>query len=58
MEAFGDPLDGLWKTCILGFCGVKSVVRETFSGVITSSPEQRAEWLRRVEQIVDASFPL
>jgi hypothetical protein len=36
---------------------VKNVVRETFSVVIVSSPEQRAEWLRRVEEIVDASFP-
>jgi putative NADPH-quinone reductase len=56
MEAFGDPLDRLWKTCIRGFCGVTNVVRETFSVVIASTPEQRAGWLRRVEQIVDLSF--
>jgi len=57
MEAFGDPLDRLWKTCILGFCGVTNVVRETFSVVIASTPEERAGWLRRVEEIVAASFP-
>jgi putative NADPH-quinone reductase len=57
MEVFGDPLDRLWKKCILEFCGVKNVVRETFSVVITSTPEQRAGWLRRAEQIVEASFP-
>jgi len=57
MEVFGDPLDRLWKTCILGFCGVETVVRETFSVVIVSTPEQRAEWLRRVEKVVGASFP-
>jgi len=57
MEEFGDPLDNLWKKCVLEFCGVKNVLRETFSVVIVSTPEQRAEWLRRVEQIVAASFP-
>ena len=57
MQEFGDPLDRLWKTCILGFCGVTNVVRETFSVVIVSTPEQRAGWLRQVEEIVDAGFP-
>jgi putative NADPH-quinone reductase len=56
LEVFGDPLDNLWKRCILDFCGVKNVVRETFSVVITSTPQQRAAWLRQVEQIVAASF--
>jgi putative NADPH-quinone reductase len=56
MEVFGDPLDRLWKKCILEFCGVKEVVRESFSVVVTSTPAQRAEWLERVEQIVAASF--
>jgi putative NADPH-quinone reductase len=54
---FGDPLDNLWKRCILDFCGVKNVVRQTFSVVITSTPEQRAQWLTQVEQIVAATFP-
>jgi NAD(P)H dehydrogenase (quinone) len=57
MQEFGDPLDRLWKTCILGFCGVTNVVRETFSVVIVSTPEQRAGWLRQVEEIVTADFP-
>ena len=56
LEVFGDPLDNLWKKCIFDFCGVKNVVRETFSVVITSTLQQRAAWLRRVEQIVVASF--
>ena len=56
-EVFGDPLDNLWKRCILDFCGVKKVVRENFSVVITSTPEQRAEWLRQVEQTAAATFP-
>ncbi|MGP8175675.1 MAG: NAD(P)H-dependent oxidoreductase [Terracidiphilus sp.] len=56
MQEFGDPLDGLWKKCILEFCGVKNIIRMTFSVVVTSTPEQRAEWLRRVEETVDACF--
>ena len=58
MEVFSDPLDRLWKKCILEFCGVENVVRETFSVVITSTPEQRAAWLCRVEEIVTANFSL
>ena len=56
MQVFGDPLDRLWKKCILEFCGVKNIVRETFSIVITSTPAQRAAWLRRVEETVKTSF--
>ena len=56
MREFGDPLDRLWKKCILEFCGVKNIIRETFSIVITSTPEQRAEWLCRVEETVKANF--
>ena len=57
MLEFGDPLDRLWKKCILEFCGVKNIVRQTFSVVITSTPEQRTAWLERVEEIVTANFP-
>ncbi len=56
MQLFGNPLERLWKKCILEFCGVKNVVRETFSVIVTSSPEQRVAWLRRVEEIVEANF--
>ena len=57
MAVFGDPLDNLWKRCILDFCGIGNVTRETFSVVITSSPEQRAVWLDRVRQLVTVTFP-
>ena len=57
LEVFGDPLDNLWKRCILDFCGVRNVVRQTFSVVITSTPEQRAQWLTQVDQTVTANFP-
>ncbi len=56
MRVFGDPLDRLWKKCILELCGVKNIIRETFSIVITSTPEQRTAWLRRVEETVKTNF--
>ena len=55
--AFGDPLELLWKKCIFGLCGVKDVQRRTFSVVVTSTPEQRAQWLAEVRQIVGEHFP-
>ena len=56
-DVFGDPLETLWKKCVFDLCGVKNVHRRNFTVVITSTPEQRAEWLEEVRQIVSASFP-
>jgi putative NADPH-quinone reductase len=55
-ESFGDPLETLWKKCIFGLCGVQNVQRRTFSVIVTSTPEQRAQWLAEVRQIVGAHF--
>ena len=57
LAVFGDPLEALWKRCIFDLCGVKTVHRETFSVVITSTAEQRARWLRRAEEIALKAFP-
>ena len=54
---FGDPLETLWKKCVFDLCGVKNVQRRTFSVVVTSMPEQRAQWLAEVREIVGAHFP-
>ena len=56
-DVFGDPLERLWKKCVFDLCGVKNVQRRTFSVVITSTPERRAQWLAEVRQIVGAQFP-
>jgi NAD(P)H dehydrogenase (quinone) len=55
-ELYGDPLDGLWKKCVFGLCGVKNVQRRSFSSVIVSTPEQRAAWLSEVQAMVVNSF--
>jgi putative NADPH-quinone reductase len=57
LAAFGDPLETLWKNCILGYCGVKSVTRRSYGIVVTSTAEDRAGWLADVEELVNRNFP-
>ncbi len=56
-EVFGDPLERLWKDCILSFCGVAVVRRRMFSVVVTSTAEERKAWLREVREITVRMFP-
>ncbi|HVM62733.1 MAG TPA: NAD(P)H-dependent oxidoreductase [Verrucomicrobiae bacterium] len=56
-EVFGDPLEILWKKCVFGLCGVRTVHRRTFSVIVTSDAPQRAAWLREVSEIVTRCFP-
>jgi NAD(P)H dehydrogenase (quinone) len=56
-RVFGDPLETLWKNCIFGLCGVETFSRDMFGVVVTSSEEQRAEWLGRVREAVAHYFP-
>jgi NAD(P)H dehydrogenase (quinone) len=55
-RVFGDPLETLWKNCVFGLCGVKTFYRETFSVVVTSTIEQRQEWLAKVRDVVQRYF--
>lgn len=57
MEAFGDPLETLWRNCVFGLCGVSDVYRKTFSVVVTSTPVERREWLAEVRETVAKRFP-
>ncbi len=56
-RVFGDPLDTLWKNCIFGLCGVTDVHRRVFGIIITSSDEQRRQWLTEVRQTIIQQFP-
>jgi NAD(P)H dehydrogenase (quinone) len=56
-EVFGDPLERIWKDCIVSFCGVPVCHRRMFSVVVTSTEEQRMTWLEEVRQITLATFP-
>jgi putative NADPH-quinone reductase len=57
IEAFGDPLDLLWRKCVFALCGVRDVRRRTFAIVVTSTPERRAEWLTETRAMVREAFP-
>lgn len=56
-EAFGDPLEAIWRRCVFDLCGVKDVRRRTFSVVVTSTASERQGWLAEAEALVGAAFP-
>jgi NAD(P)H dehydrogenase (quinone) len=56
-EVFGDPLERIWKDCIVSFCGVRTFRRRMFGVVVTSTEQQRKEWLSEVRGIVRETFP-
>ena len=55
--AFGDPLETIWKNCIFDLCGVKVFHRRMFSVVVTSTLEERKQWLKEVQVVVGRYFP-
>lgn len=57
VRVFGDPLETLWKNCIFGLCGVQMFERRTFSIMVTSTVEQRRQWLKEVRELVSTYFP-
>jgi NAD(P)H dehydrogenase (quinone) len=56
-EIFGDLLQLLWKNCIFAHSGITTFYREMFTVVVTSTPDQRQEWLRKVRKVVNDYFP-
>ena len=42
---FGDPLERIWRDCILGFCSTAHVTRQTFAPLVPSTKATRAMWL-------------
>lgn len=54
---YHDPLDGLWKTSVLGFCGIEDAQRLNLRMVQAISADERSEMLRTVETAVAESFP-
>lgn len=55
---FGDPLELIWKKCVFELCGVTNIYRRLFGIVITSTSEQRENWLGEVRETVERYFPL
>jgi putative NADPH-quinone reductase len=56
-NVFGDPLETIWKNCIFGLCGITNFHRQIFNVVVTSTKDQRRDWLDSVKQDIDIFFP-
>jgi putative NADPH-quinone reductase len=57
MNVFGDPLETIWKNCIFDLCGVKNFYRKMFGIIVTSTLNERKEWLEEVRETVNRYFP-
>jgi len=56
-EVFGDPLQLLWKNCIFDLCGVPTFYRKMYRVIVTSTAEERREWLDEVRATIASHFP-
>ena len=56
-NVFGDPLERIWKDCIFDLCGVKETRRRMFRIIVTSTPEERRQWLKEARETVSDTFP-
>lgn len=56
-NVFGDPLESIWRNCIFGLCGITNFQRRKFNVIVTSTEEQRRDWLNDVEKDIDTFFP-
>ena len=54
---FGDPLETIWKNCIFGLSGITNFHRRMFNVIVTSTEDQRRDWLNDVEKDIDTFFP-
>jgi putative NADPH-quinone reductase len=50
-EVFGDPLDRIWRSCLLEYCGIARVERLVFRIVAVSDPAQRASWIAQAKDL-------
>ncbi len=55
-DILGDPLNLIWKNCVLPYCGVNDVMRRMFGPVAGSSADQRDRWLDEVETLSSKCF--
>lgn len=53
---FHDPLDHIWRTCILGYCGVQNITRKLFGVIATSTDADRRQWLAEAANLATDAF--
>jgi putative NADPH-quinone reductase len=56
LNVYKDPIEHFWKTIVFGLCGSKSYERRNFEPIITSTPEQRSDWLKEVKETITRRF--
>ena len=54
---FGDPLELIWRNCVFNMCSRAQFHRRQFSVVVTSTLEERLQWLDETENIIVRCFP-
>ena len=52
-DVFGDPLERMWRDCILSYCGVRHVTRSLFGVIATSSDDERRRWLAEAASLAN-----
>lgn len=57
LDAFGDPLDTLWRRCIFDLCGVRTFHRRMFGVIVTGTAEQRRAWIEEARALCRDVFP-
>jgi NAD(P)H dehydrogenase (quinone) len=57
-SVFGDPLERIWRDCVLRYCGVQHVIRSLFGVVATSTPDERERWLGEVRSLATKAYEL
>lgn len=56
INVFLDPLETIWKNCVFDLCGVSTFHRKMFNIMVTSSEEERRDWLNEVEETISSVF--
>lgn len=54
LTSFGDPLERIWKDCLLGYSGIDVIHREVFRVVATSTDDERRGWLLRTVALAES----
>lgn len=55
---FGDPLERIWRDCVLRYCGIPHVIRSLFGVVATSDPDERERWLAEARALATRAYHL
>lgn len=56
MARFGDPLERIWRDCILGYCSEAQVTRHSFAPLVPSTDVDRMGWLQVATELAQAAM--